>query len=335
MMLFTEPIAFAPREYRADSDYTSRRVGEIEALATGGAGEVAICEAALSLWERGLASGQSAALSRSQLARIGRSLLLKGESVWPVHMGRLQPGAASTVNVRGQSSDPAGWQYTLSIPAPTAMRTLRRSGADVAHFRIGTLPEYPWRGSSPLANAGVTVGILRRLEASLSHEAGAPTGNVLPVPAASAADTQLASDLQDIKGRTVLVETTAGGHGEGRAAAPASDWESRRLGPQFTPTEPVVRESAERSILAAAGVPPALVQHVTGSDAREAWRRFLHSTIAPLAALIVEELARVGIETEIDLGGLNASDLTGRARAYRSLRDAGMDDTEARRIVGF
>ena len=82
-------------------------------------------------------------------------------------------------------------------------------------------------------------------------------------------------------------------------------------------------------------MPVDLVVPASGGDARESWRRFLHGTLAPVAGLIAEELSRVGLTGSVDLSGLGASDLAGRARAYAQLRKAQMPDDQARVICGF
>ena len=54
-----------------------------------------------------------------------------------------------------------------------------------------------------------------------------------------------------------------------------------------------------------------------------------------IGQLMVAELARVGLDADLDWGSLFASDLAGRARAYKELRDANMDDTRAREVCGL
>ena len=89
-------------------------------------------------------------------------------------------------------------------------------------------------------------------------------------------------------------------------------------------------------MLAAAGVPAGLVYQESETGAREAWRRFLFSTIAPVGRLVGAELSRVtGRPLSLDWAGLFASDLSGRSRAYKQLLESGMSDADARRICGF
>ena len=91
---------------------------------------------------------------------------------------------------------------------------------------------------------------------------------------------------------------------------------------------------------AACGVPPSLVTlPADGTGQREAWRRFLHGSVSPVARLVQTKL-RAKLDTPalaLDLGSLYAADVTGRARAWRSLVGATgtMPDADARRLVGF
>ncbi len=327
-----------PFSRRAESreSYTDREVNAAVAAAEGQTQTVALAaiEACAGLWERAFSAAQSPVLTRSQLGVIGRSLLLHGESVWLVEGGRLSAGA-STFTVRGASPDPNAWHYRLTIPVPGRSLTPDRSGRDVFHPRIAVDRKVPYRGCSPLANASGTRAILAALETSMAQEGATPTGQILPVPESRASDADLAADVRNLKGRAVLGETMSGGWGEGRGAAPTRDWQAQRLGPQFTPDEVQVRTDVERSVLAAAGVPIGLVTPTSGADAREDWRRFLASTIGPVAAVVTAELERVGLDGTLDFAALQASDLGGRARAYGQLRKAEMDEGDAKRICGF
>ena len=88
-------------------------------------------------------------------------------------------------------------------------------------------------------------------------------------------------------------------------------------------------------MLAACGVPPDLF--AAGNASREAWRRFLHGSLQPLAALVARELAdkleRPGLS--IGFRRLAASDVANRARALGDLVKAGVELAEARRLSGL
>ena len=339
-MLFDEPVPF---EVRQATDYTSQLITATIQEAEQGTSDrlLATVEACVGLWERSLASATSTTISRRQLAIIGRGLLLSGESVWPVRGGSLGFSPASTWEVSGTGDSPRQWRYRLHIQAPNGQRSVSRSGADVCHFRIGTTSARPWEGCSPLVSAGLTVSALRKLEGSILHESGGPTGQLLPVPAGGeVADGEpdpsaaLAGDLINLKGRVGLLETTSGGYDQGRGAAPARDWRPSRLGPEFSPNESTVRQQLEDSIISAAGVPHVLLTGQAG-DTRESWRQFVFSTIRPVCELVADEMSRAGIATVIDTSALAATDIAGRARAVRQMVEAGVPLGEARLAGGI
>ena len=145
--------------------------------------------------------------------------------------------------------------------------------------------------------------------------------------------------ISGLRGKTALVESTANEWGLGDSrTSPRKDWMGSRLGAN-PPRELVqLHQVATAEILAACGVPPELVSGEQGTSQREAWRRFLFGTVAPLGRVIEAEL-----RTKLDPGisitwdELRASDLQGRARAWRSLvgNEAGFDPDVAAGIAGL
>ena len=95
-------------------------------------------------------------------------------------------------------------------------------------------------------------------------------------------------------------------------------------------------EFASREVYAACGVPLSVVTTSEGTGQREGFRRLLHSTIMPLARIVAEELS-LKFETDIGLSfdGLFAADLAGRARAFQSLVNGGMDIGKAAALAGL
>ena len=68
---------------------------------------------------------------------------------------------------------------------------------------------------------------------------------------------------------------------------------------------------------------------------REAYRRFLHSTIVPLARLVQRELSeKFDADVSLSFDSLFAGDLSGRARAFQSLVKDGMDLAKAAALAG-
>ena len=87
--------------------------------------------------------------------------------------------------------------------------------------------------------------------------------------------------------------------------------------------------------MAACGLNPALFDLGTGTGSRESYRQALFSVISPLGKLVESEL-RDRLETDIKItwGELRASDVAGRARAFASLVQGGMDIVAAAAASG-
>ena len=296
----------------------------------------AVVESCAGVWERAFSAAVADMLSPPILAMVGRALLLRGEFVGVRLDGDLCPVAHW--DIHGSSPTPMGWRYRLDVQAPDGMLTVRASGRDVFHPRVGVRPEDPWRGRSPLANMPESIRLLANLEVGLADELSGPTGHIIPVPSLKAAS-GLGRDIQNLKGRATLGETTQAAWGAGggpMGSSPSQDWRPQRIGPQPVDATVNLRQQVSQTILAAAGVPVELIHHADGGGAREAWRRFLHSTIAPVGAVVGAEAARaLGASGMVSFDNLFASDLTGRARAYQSLTGGGMEEPTARRICGF
>ena len=148
----------------------------------------------------------------------------------------------------------------------------------------------------------------------------------------------LKRQINTLRGRVGLVETTSAGYGDGRAAAPAQDWQPRRLGADPPATLPELRRAVEESVLSCCGVPPGLAR-AEGGESRESYRRWYAASVLPLAALVQSELRDKldAPDLRLDFASLAAADVHGRARAWRSLvgKDAAMSDADARAIVGL
>ena len=118
------------------------------------------------------------------------------------------------------------------LPGPSVTASRRYPAASVIHVRFAVHPSSPWRGVSPLAWATSTGKLGAFLETRLGEESSGPVGYLLSVPSEGGDENLegLRSDLANLGGGVSIVETTAGGWGEGRGAAPRSDWKPQRLG---------------------------------------------------------------------------------------------------------
>ena len=260
----------------------------------------------------------------------------------------------SSWSVVAGGPDPASWRYQCETPGPHTSETRTVTGDQVIHVRYATHAVEPWRGIPPLVLAGTTGRLAINLESALRHETAAAAagevGSVIPLPVDAGDESDpdnpedeadpfaaLKSTLRRLMGRTGLVETTSASYGEGRGSAPQDDWKPRRVGPNPPESLGVLREAVETTTLACCGVPVDLVR--SGGTDREAYRRFLHMSVQPLAAVIAAECADK-LDTPglgLDFQSLAAADIHGRARAWRALvgRDAVMNEREARRLVGL
>ena len=274
------------------------------------------------------------------MALIGRSLLTSGNSVWAVRIrgGEIRLDPVSDWTVTGEP-DESTWKYTANRAGPSRQTTQKLTSARVIHIRIGTSPTNPWRGRGPLEIASSSSSLAARIEQQLAEEASGPVGSVVPVPRASNTD-DLATDLKGLKGQLALVESTASGWGEGRQAAPGAgqgDWRVQRLGLNPPASIVGIKSGVAAQLLAAAGVPVALLGDATGTALREAVRVMLHSTLVPVGRIVLTEL-RAKLDTPalaFDWSRLHASDLSARARAFQSLVKGGLPVGEAAGLSGL
>ena len=120
----------------------------------------------------------------------------------------------------------------------------------------------------------------------------------------------------------------ATGWGEGRAGAPLADWKAHRIGADPPGALVTLRGDAERAILAACGLQPELAYGGGQAAAlREAYRQFVHLSVAPIGKAVAAEPA-LKLDTPglaFDWSGLMAADVASKARAFQALTGGGMD----------
>ena len=305
---------------------------------------LAAVEIAAGLWARSLASATiepstvtTAALTPSVLAAIGRGLAVRGEVVFVLAVeGGVMLTEASAWKVSG-GSRPESWRYAVELPTPGGVVKRTLPAESVVHVRYATRPRAPWSGISPLGMASETRALAGWIEKRLSEETSTATAYVLPLLDGGPGEsfTALKNGLQAGKGKLHLFETVSKGWGQGESAAPRGDYDVKRLGANPPDGLRSLRGDIRSDVLGIYGVPSSI--HGTGGSARESYRQMLGSTIAPLAALIVEELA-VKLDTPtltFTFESLKAADITGRSRSYKALVDAGMDVDKAALLTGL
>ena len=140
-----------------------------------------------------------------------------------------------------------------------------------------------------------------------------------------------------LRGQMVLVDSTAGGYGQGPQQAPRRDLQASRIGADPPEVLATLRNDAAYAVLAACGVPPEMLRASDGTGRREAWRQFLFGSVAPVALSVAAELAdKLDIpDLAFNHDAMSASDISGRARAFGSMVKAGMALDRAAALSGL
>ena len=338
-------------ERRQSVPFTDAVVAALTAQASGqsvgDASAIAALETACALYTRAFAavrfSPRVPALSPFAMALIARNLIRRGEDVHQIMVERgavrLQP--IGSWDVRG-GPDPAEWWYRCDRFGPSGNLTELVPGASVIHCMYAVDSARPWYGIGPLGWARSTGTLAANLETRLGEEAGGSVGYLLPVPqdgGDGSDDDPLAglkTDLANLKGRGALVETTSAGWGEGKGAAPISDYKPQRIGANPPATLPSLRTEAAASVLSACGVPVSLATDADGTGQREAWRRFVMGSVEPLLEIVKMEIeAKLDRPVSFNLDRLWAHDLAGRASSFKAMVTAGMDVAKAASLSGL
>ena len=335
---------FGKPETRADQDYTDVVVRSLIAAATGdvAAGLTAGVEIASGQWGRAFSSaeitpgGIMADIFKPHLGLIGRELVKNGQAVFELSVEgeRVSLIPASTVSVTG-GPDPSTWRYELTLAGPSGSVTRHLPADRVLHLFYAKSAAKPWRGISPIEASGTTKKLLDNLEKRLAQETGEAVGHLLPVPNVESTG-QLQDDIRGLKGQVTLVETTAEAWGAGTTGSPRKDYGLTRVGADPPDALRGLRREAEQSILAACGVPVSVLGGGQGTASREAYRQFLHLTIAPVALALSGQVEDVtGLPFALSFDRLMASDLSGRARAMQSMVNGGLAVERAAGLAGL
>lgn len=343
-----------PFSKRAAQPYTDQLVNALLARASADTGTVlqtAALEACSILYAAGFIAARVDAaenikrlLKPELLALIARDMIRKGENLHLIEVaeGALRLLPAGTWDIRG-GHDPATWSVRLDLFGPAGSVSRFVSHEATLHCRYSINPARPWRGVGPLGWADSTGTLAGRLEAMLANEAGAPSAQLVPVPAdggdGSREDplAQLKYDLAEAKGKALLIETTAAGWGQGMGQAPRKDWVQSRIGADWPDVLRSTREDIQDAVYSACNVPAVLLsKRAEGTSQREAYRRFTLLGLKPLAVLIEAELeAKLNAPVRISFDPLMSSDLAGKARAIKGMVDAGIALEKALEIAGI
>lgn len=333
--------------------------------ATGG---IAALEACAGAWSRAFASAQvspdtatTRLLTASTMAQIGRGLITQGETLhwFESNPTYTQLAQAKTWDVHGNSINPLAWSYDVYAQAPTGTTRRRLSGDSVLHCKFACEAGIPYRGKSPLQFANLSADVAGKIEQSLRGEFSAPTALIWFSGAGVHYLDDLESDGHDPrkpKRDPLMDQLSAMQRGQGnffvadalRNGPDVGEGEgdpygivntppvSERVGPSPPQEVDEVRSTVMDSIYSACGVSPALFKAASAGAARESWRQFLHGSVAPVAAVVAEELStKLGVRVRLSFERLFASDLSGRARAFQSLTGGGLEVAVARELAGL
>ena len=206
---------------------------------------------------------------------------------------------------KGSTPNENEWVARCDFYGPSGSYSRIMSHKNIVNCRYATLPAQPSKGLSPMAFASATSRLAGGIEARLAAESAGPTGYLIAVPEDPGGEdtdgdplSDLRADLAGLKGKTGLVETSAGGWGD-QGSKPKRDFEPTRFG--VSPPLPLVslRNDVAVSVLACCLIPPSLVQQNSdGTAQRESYRRWIQSGIAPTGRIVAKEFSRV-LDVEI------------------------------------
>ena len=311
--------------------YISGRRGIAELTAT--------AQSCVSLWEGGFSLAAvtgTSLLDRRSMALIGRSLALRGESVFLIRNG-LVP--CSDWDLSTRNGQPVAYRVSVSEAGGGSSQTAL--AGEILHVRIGCDPAAPYYGTAPLRRASLTAGLLHAVESALEEVFElAPIGSqVVPMPETPDTDnTALGRSFRGQRGRVLLRESVTVSAAGG--PVPQSDWKPASLSPDLERVmAPETLAAARDAVSSAFGVLPGLFNPATtGPLVREAQRHLAQWCLQPIAELLAEEASsKLGSTVSIDtMGPTQAFDAGGSARAFATLvqglvqaKEAGIDANSA------
>ena len=268
------------------------------------------------------------AVSPRVLGQIGRDLVRVGESLHVIRMsgGTLHLSPASTWYWEG-GANPRDWTCTATTYGPSDSETYRVPFDSVVFITWGSPTARPYHGLGPGSWARDTARLMSNAERALADEAGGPVAQLLAIPQDPGEDgsdddplAPLKATIKAAKGNALLLETTAGGFGEGRVAAPQHDWKAQRLGPSPPEAFGKLAEASFNRFLAAAGVPPGLfAEGADGTAMRESLRQWHMGVVRPMARMLETELTdKFGMAVALKFDGY-PMDMVSRAQVFAKL----------------
>ncbi|MCY3856492.1 MAG: phage portal protein [Rhodospirillales bacterium] len=346
-----------PEQRSTAQGYTASLTAAFEGAAVAGTETAplatAALEAAAGLYSRCMAAAVvradptiERALTPAVLALIARNLIRRGEDFHLIRVrnGRLELRPQGFTYAHGNSADPLAWFYSATEYGPTDSVHRWVPAASMLHCRYSVDSSRPWLGVPPWSWASSTGAAIAALERLVANEAKAPHGHLLGVPEAPVLSDDddegpldgFRNDLAAAKGRTLVMERASDWKQGEPAGAARNGMEHVTYGLDRNIVDPL-RTATGRDVLGACGVPPTLfVPNSDGTAQREAFRRFLHASLRPLARIMEAEFRSKldAPDLQLDLSELHAADVSGRARSFGQLVKAGVHPEDAAANTG-
>jgi len=291
---------------------------------------------AASFWSRAFsmldAGPDAGALRPDVLAAIGLDLCLRGESVWHIRVD----GSDLALHRAAYWDELGRGRYHLHIARPGETETVRALEPEVLRLVINSAPETPWRGRSPFVLMGGSPRLMADIEGAISAATEWTGRGLLPFPD-TVPEEQQAAALRGLKaGGTLAAIKSKADFTTSTGASRANEFRRVDLTPDLRQADlnDTVNGLHER-LLAAAGIPPALVTGSGNAGAmREGYRLFVLQTVEPLARQLLREFAKVGV-TKLTTASMMSADVAGRARAVGVLVGAGVPLEKAMTLAGW
>lgn len=291
---------------------------------------------AASYWSRGFSMldpvGDGGPLRPDVLAAIGLDLCLRGESVWHIRI----EGNDLTLHRAAYWDELGRGRYHLHIARPAETETVRAIEGEVLRLTINSDAVQPWRGRSPFMLMGGSPRLMADIEGAIAGAMDWTGRGLLPFPDTVPEEQQSAA-LRGLKaGGTLAAIKSKADFTSNVGQARGNEFRRVDLTPDLRQADlnPAV-DGLHNRVLAAAGIPPALVTGSGNAGAmREAYRLFVLQTIEPMARQLAPEFAKVGV-TSLSSAAMMSADTAGKARSVGALVKAGVELERAMKLVGW
>ncbi|WP_371154153.1 hypothetical protein [Jannaschia sp. 2305UL9-9] len=291
---------------------------------------------AAGMWSRGFTmldpAPDAGPLTPGVLASIGLDLALRGQSCWHVRI----EGNELALHRVAYWDHVAPGRFHLHLARPNETETVRALAAEVMLLTINSAAETPWVGRSPFTMMGGSPRLMADIKGAIANAMDYTGRGLLPFPD-TVPEEQQAAAIRGLKAGGSLAAI--------RSKADFSTNVGQSRGQEFRRVDltPDLRQAdlnpavdgLHHRVLAAAGIPPALVTGSGNAGAmREAYRLFVLQTVEPMAPQLAPEFAKVGV-TGMSSASMMASDTAGKARSVGALVKAGVDLKRDMKLVGW